>query len=134
MVENMAADRRLLPKVQQAVRDLEPALLRLVQNDPRFFNDKQHPTRQLLSEMTQRSLAWSSADAPGFADFFEPLRQAVDALAALPVENAEPFEFALQSLRQAWTEQEERSRRAPRAGRPCPDQGREAQPRGGEDR
>ena len=111
MVENVAADRRLLTPVQQAVRDLEPALLRLVQNDPRFFNDKQHPTRQLLSEMTQRSLAWSAPDAPGFAEFLEPLRQAVDALAALPIENAEPFEFALQSLRQAWAEQEERSRR-----------------------
>lgn len=111
MVENVAADRRLLPEVQQAVRDLEPALSRLVQNDPRFFNDKQHPTRQFLSEMTQRSLAWSSADAPGFTDFFEPLRQAVDALAALPIENAEPFEFALHSLKQAWGEQEERNRR-----------------------
>ena len=60
----MAADRRLLTPVQQAVRDLEPALLRLVQNDPRFFNDKQHPTRQLLSEMTQRSLAWSARTRP----------------------------------------------------------------------
>lgn len=111
MVENIAADKRLLPEVQQAVRDLEPALSRLVQNDPRFFNDKQHPTRQFLSEMTQRSLAWSSADAPGFTDFFEPVRQAVDALAALPIENAEPFEFALHSLKQAWGEQEERNRR-----------------------
>jgi hypothetical protein len=111
MVENVAADRRLLAQVQQAVRDLEPVLLRLVRNDPRFFNDKQHTTRQLLSEMTQRSLAWSSADAPGFTEFFEPLRQAVDALAALPIDNVEPFEFALQSLRQAWGEQEERNRR-----------------------
>ncbi|HMA07325.1 MAG TPA: DUF1631 family protein, partial [Ramlibacter sp.] len=111
MVENVAADRRLLAPVQQAVRDLQPALLQLVQSDPRFFNDKQHPTRQLLSDMTQRSLAWSSADAPGFAEFFEPLRQAVDALAALPIDNVEPFEFALQSLRQAWGEQEERNRR-----------------------
>ncbi|MEO8653704.1 MAG: DUF1631 family protein, partial [Ramlibacter sp.] len=111
MVENIAADQRLLPKVQQAVRDLEPALLRLVRNDPRFFNDKQHPTRQFLFEMTQRSLAWSSADAPGFTVFFEPLRQAVDALATLPIEDAEPFEFALHSLKQAWGEQEERNRR-----------------------
>jgi hypothetical protein len=111
MVENIASDQRLLPQVQQAVRDLEPPLLRLVQNDPRFFNDKQHPTRQFLSEITQRSLAWSSVDAPGFTDFFEPLRQAIDALAALPIENAEPFEFALHSLKQAWGEQEERNRR-----------------------
>ena len=111
MVENIIADPRLLPKVQQAVRDLEPALLRLVQNDPRFFNDKQHPTRRLLAEMTQRSLAWSSADAPGFAAFFDPLRQVVEALAVLPIDNAEPFEFALCSLEQSWREQEEHDRR-----------------------
>jgi hypothetical protein len=110
MIENMAADGRLLPQLQQAVRDLQPALLQLVLHDPRFFNDKQHPTRQLLSEMTHRGLAWSSAREPGFAEFFAPLKQAVDALAALPIENADPFEFALQSLRQTWTEQEERGR------------------------
>jgi hypothetical protein len=111
MIDTMAADQRLVPPVQQALRDLQPALLQLVRHDPRFFSDKQHPTRRLISETTQRALAWSSADAPGFAAFFEPLRQVVDALAALPIENADPFEFALQSLRQAWGEQEERSRR-----------------------
>jgi hypothetical protein len=111
MIENIVADQRLLPGVKQSVRDLEPALLRLVQKDPRFFNDKQHPARRFLSEMTQRSLAWSGAEAPGFAAFFEPLRQAVDTLAIMPIENAEPFEFALSSLEQTWGEQAQRNRR-----------------------
>ena len=45
--------------------------------------------------MTQRSLAWESVDAPGFAAFIEPLQQAVDVLLSTHVEGAEPFEFAL---------------------------------------
>src|SRR5882724_1552759 len=60
MVDNIAGDPRLLPPVQQAVRDLEPALLRLALVDPRFFSDRKHPARCLLEQMTQRSLAWPS--------------------------------------------------------------------------
>ncbi|MDP3137899.1 MAG: DUF1631 family protein [Burkholderiaceae bacterium] len=111
MVENIAADARLLPPVQQAVREVEPALLRLALIDPRFFSDKQHPARRLLEQMTQRSLAWDSADAPGFKAFLEPLGQAVEVLAQTPIEGPEPFEFALKVLEEAWGEQQRRERR-----------------------
>jgi hypothetical protein len=111
MVENIASDARLLPPVQQAVRDLEPALLRLALHDPRFFSDKAHPARRLLEQMTQRSLAWPSVDATGFDAFFDPLQQAVDALLATRVSGAEPFDFALTALETAWGEQKERDQR-----------------------
>jgi hypothetical protein len=111
MVENIANDSRLLSPVQQAVRDLEPALLRLALEDPRFFSDKGHPARRLLDQMTQRSLAWSAVDAPGFDRFYEPLQQAVDALLATRVAGADPFEFALTSLEEAWREQQQRASR-----------------------
>lgn len=111
MVENIASDARLLPPVQQAVREVEPALLRLALIDPRFFSDKQHPARRLLEQMTQRSLAWESVDAPGFKAFMEPLGQAVEVLAQTPIEGAEPFEFALKVLEEAWGEQQRRERR-----------------------
>jgi hypothetical protein len=111
MLDKMAGDTRLLPQVRQVLRQLEPALLRLAGNDPRFFRDKDHPTRRLLTQMTERSLAWTSADLPGFAGFFEPLRQAVLALADLPMQDAEPFEYALQSLTEAWDQQQEHGRR-----------------------
>jgi hypothetical protein len=111
MIGNIAGDARLLAPVQQAVRDLEPALLRLVLEDPRFFSDKGHPARRLLEQMTQRSLAWSAVDAPGFAAFYEPLQQAVDALLSTRVAGPDPFEFALTSLEEAWGEQGRRERR-----------------------
>ena len=111
MIDNIASDARLLSPIQQAVCDLEPALLRLVLEDPRFFSDKGHPARRLLEQMTQRSMAWSAVDAPGFDAFFEPLQQAVDALLATRVPGGEPFEFALTSLEEAWGEQSKRERR-----------------------
>ena len=111
MVDNIASDSRLLSPVQQAVRDLEPALLRLALEDPRFFSDKSHPARRLLDQVTQRSLAWSTVDAPGFDRFYEPLQQAVDALLATRVTGADPFEFALTSLEEAWREQHQRASR-----------------------
>lgn len=104
MVENIAGDSRLLAPVQQAVRDLEPALLRLAMTDPRFFSDRKHPARQLLEQMTQRSLAWTNEQEPGFAEFMEPLGQAVDALLATRAPGAEPFDFALRLLDNAWGE------------------------------
>ena len=111
MVENIASDTRLLPPVQQAVRDLEPALLRLALGDPRFFSDRKHPARRLLEEMTQRSLAWDAVDGPGFAAFIEPLQQAVEILLSTQIEGAEPFAFALQTLEEAWGDQQRRDRR-----------------------
>jgi hypothetical protein len=110
MIENIAGDTRLLAPVQQAVRDLEPALLRLALGDPRFFSDRGHPARRLLEQMTQRSLAWHSVGAPGFAAFLEPLQQAVDVLVSTRVEGAEPFDFALKSLEEAWGDLEQRDR------------------------
>lgn len=111
MIDNIASDARLLAPVQQAVRDLEPALLRLVLEDPRFFSDRGHPARRLLEQMTQRSLAWPAVDAPGFDAFYEPMQQAVDALLSTRVAGPDPFEFALTSLEEAWGEQSRRERR-----------------------
>jgi hypothetical protein len=110
MVENIANDRRLLAPVQKCVRELEPALMRLARDDPRFFSDRTHPARRLLDELTQRSLAWESTDSPGFGAFIEPLRQAVEVLASTRVPGGEPFDFALKTLEDAWGDANRRDR------------------------
>jgi len=102
MVENIASDTRLLEPVQQCVRELEPALKRLALDDPRFFSDRKHPARRLLDELTQRSLAWESVASPGFGAFVEPLQQAVEVLRTTQFHGAEPFDFALRTLQEAW--------------------------------
>jgi len=110
MVDNITKDLRLPAPVRQVVLDLEPLLLRVAHNDPRFFRDKDHPTRRFLAEVTERSLAWPSPTEPGFDAFFRPVREAVDALGAVIVDSAEPFELALQSLQEGWADEEARSR------------------------
>lgn len=102
MVENMARDPRLLPPVQGLIQNLEPALLRLSLADPRFFTDKHHPARQLLQEVTHRSLAFQSVGSTGFDDFLKEVLLAISALETATITNDEPFERALLGLQESW--------------------------------
>jgi Protein of unknown function (DUF1631) len=113
MVDNLAHDARLLAPVQDAVRQLEPALMRLALKDPRFFSDRQHPARALLEQMTQRSLAFRTETDPGFAAFMESLRTEVAELSRNPIDDTAPFAQALQFLEMRWDahEQQEKANR-----------------------
>ncbi len=113
MVDNMARDPRLLDPVHHVIRNLEPALLRLALTDPRFFTEKQHPARQLLQELTHRSLAFESAKSSGFDAFMKELEAAVAPLATMKIADDEPFERVLMCLQEAWSRaarQKERAR------------------------
>lgn len=107
MVENIARDVRLLDPIREVVKTLEPALLRLALVDPLFFSDKQHPARQLLQEITHRSMAYDAVDTRGFTSFLEPLQRAIGPLAAMQIENAEPFEQVLKTLIRIWDERKQ---------------------------
>lgn len=104
MVDNIAHDGRLLAPVQQLVRRLEPALLRLALVDPRLFTNKQHPARLLVQEIADQSLAYASPAAKGLTEFVAGVGQAFAALNQAPIENAAPFEHVLQVLRDEWSE------------------------------
>ena len=108
MVENISQDSRLLPPVQRAVQNLEPAIRKLVRHDPRFFSDGNHPARRLLDELTQRSLAFTNEDAPGFKRYMRLVDQAVKHLAQQEVTSAAPFEAVLKALASAWEAQEKK--------------------------
>ena len=107
MVENIAKDVRLLDPIREVVKTLEPALLRLALVDPRFFSDKQHPARQLLQEITHRSMAYDAVDTRGFTSFLEPLQRTIGPLVAMPIENSEPFEQVLKTLIRIWDERKQ---------------------------
>ena len=102
MVDNMARDSRLLPPVQALIKKMEPALLRLAMVDPRFFTDKLHPARFLLQDVTHRSLAYATVDAPGFNGFMGQIEKALTPLLHAEIENAEPFEEAHRQLLDLW--------------------------------
>ena len=102
MVDNIARDPRLLVPVQELVRSLEPALMRLALVDPRVFTDKTHAARGLVQEITHRSLAFATEQTTGFVGFYQEVRDAVAPLTEMAVQGPEPFEIVLAQLRAAW--------------------------------
>jgi hypothetical protein len=102
MVDNIARDPRLVMPIQQLVRSLEPALMRLALVDPRMFTDKQHAARLLVQELTHRSLAFSTPQTPGFVEFYAQVRDALAPLADVDIQGPEPFEHVLAMLREEW--------------------------------
>ena len=108
MVDNIARDIRLLEPVQQCVRRLEPALLRLALIDQRVFSNKQHPARVLIREITDRSLAFASESTDGFGAFMHGVEQGIAPLLNAAIDNADPFEQALAEVRQRWQQVEQK--------------------------
>lgn len=109
MLDNLMQDNRLLPPVQQLIKALVPVLTALTQADPRFFSDRQHPARQLLDRLTQRSLAFAAVDDAGFDYFLNAMSHAVADLAAGTAEAGE-FARVLQQLDAAWAQAEAEQR------------------------
>ena len=115
MLKKLANDQRLLQPVLRAVQEFAPALEQLVQHDSRFFVDGMHPARRLLDEVTRRSLAFETEDAPGFSRFMRLLDEAVGQLREARIEDATPFETVLKALEAAW-EVQERQRKTEQKG------------------
>ncbi|MBA4255404.1 MAG: hypothetical protein C0445_05975 [Polaromonas sp.] len=98
LLEGMTRDERLLAPVRQILGRLQPALLRIARDDPRFIADKLNPARRLLEEITQRSLAFDSAQAPGFGPFLATLEDVVQLFSRSDTRVSALFETALEVL------------------------------------
>ncbi len=105
MVDNLCDDQRLLQTVRDWVGSLEPALLALAAVDVGFLSDKRHPARQLLDEVTARSLGFADDAAEGFQHFFDPVAAASAQLQPHAMPDAEPFAIAWQTIALAWSQQ-----------------------------
>lgn len=77
MLDNLTKDQRLLLPVRAQVKELEPLLLQLAQNDPRFFSDKRHPARQFLDRITHQSLGYKTENDERFQRFLKMVTSAV---------------------------------------------------------
>lgn len=105
MLDNLMQDERLLLKVRQLIKTLEPVLLALAQADPRFFSERQHPARQFLDRLTHRSLGYVSERDEGFLRFLQATSGAVDVLTAGDADAA-AFARVLYELEDGWTHDE----------------------------
>lgn len=107
MLEHLTHDERLLPAIRQQVGLLEPALVRLSQAEPRFFSDRQHPARQLLEAITQRSLGFQSHADEGFEELMQSVGVAVRSLQRAQA-TQEVFARLLRRLRRRWAQDDAR--------------------------
>ena len=117
MLESLMQDRRLLPGVRSNLKALEPVLLALSQTDPRFFSERKHPARQFLDKITNRSLAFTSENEPGYGRFQKVFDNAVGVLVG-GEGDAATFARILRKLEEDWAiEEQEQRQRAEEAAR-----------------
>ena len=104
MVDNLCDDQRLMQVVRDWVGRLEPPLLALAAVDVGFLNDRSHPARLLLDEVTARSLGFADEAAEGFHHFFDPVLAASAELLPHAMPDAQPFVRAWQAVESSWSE------------------------------
>jgi len=105
MFDHLSDDRRLLPPLKRELKKMETAVLRLTQEDSRFFSDRNHPARQVLDRITQRSLAFSSDSDAGWATFIRSVESASRWLDSKVVD-ADTFGELMDHLQDQWTGQD----------------------------
>jgi hypothetical protein len=117
MLESLTKDHRMLAGVRKSLKQMEPVLMTLSQSDARFFSERQHPARQFMDKMTNRSLAFTSADQPGYAHFQKSLENSVNVLTG-GGGDAQSFARVLRKLEEVWSREEhEQRQRAEEAAR-----------------
>jgi len=82
MLQQIAADKRLLQPLREMLLGMKPALLTVARSEPRFFADRQNPARRLLDAIAEGSLAFTSELDDGYAGFAREVRGIVQALLA----------------------------------------------------
>ena len=106
-----------MPQVRGSLKALEPVLIKLSQQDPRFFSERQHPARQFMDRITSRSLAFPHEHDPGFSRFQKALDNAVSVLEG-GTGDAVSFARVLRKLEDGWAKEEfEQRQRAEEAAR-----------------
>jgi hypothetical protein len=107
MFDTLAQDDRLLPAYQQQLKLLQPVVQRLAEQDSRFFSDRNHPARQFLDRVTQRSLAFKTEADEGFKRFLQSVEYASNWLTTSKVVDAQTFGELLDHLQSVWTGQDQ---------------------------
>jgi hypothetical protein len=101
LLRRIAEDNRLLRPVRDLVQMLKDPLLQLARSEPRFFADRQNPARQLLDDITARSLAFTSEQDAGFDSFAHHVLDAVKSVLAAGSQLADQLPGALQRFQAA---------------------------------
>lgn len=106
LVDQVGRDPRLLAPVRESIVALEPALLRLALQAPRFFSQEQHAGRRLVERVAERSFRFNDEFSSEFQSFFGEIRPIFQALNEAPIEDDAPFQRALDHLEENWKGQD----------------------------
>ena len=116
MLDQVLLDERVPGTVRMQLRALDALLVRLAKADPRFFIDREHPARQLLDRVVQRSLGVDRMDQHGVQGFATCVARAVAELLR-GAGDASAFAQALDVLERDWFGLEEARRKEREAER-----------------
>jgi hypothetical protein len=106
MFDNLTQDGRLLPGFKRQLKVMEPAIQKLTKEDSRFFSDRNHPARQMLDRITQRSLAFASENDAGWSTFMDSVHSASQWLDSKVVDS-DTFGELLDNLQDRWSGQDQ---------------------------
>ncbi|MEO8654013.1 MAG: DUF1631 family protein [Ramlibacter sp.] len=106
MFDNLAQDKRLLPDFKRQLKAIEPAVLRLAEQDSRFFSERTHPARQFLERITQRSLAFTMESDPGWRRFLMTVEDSVRWLSSKVID-ADTFGELTDHLQSQWIDHDQ---------------------------
>lgn len=113
LVNQVARDPLLLAPVREAVVAMEPALLRMALDAPRYFDEEDHPARRLVETVAQRSFKYNDEFGEDFEqEFLDPVRDVVRDLNRREDSDPQPFADALVQLRQAWEDNDKAEKEA----------------------
>jgi hypothetical protein len=102
LVGRLAANTLLLRPVGEALVALEPTLLQLALEEPRFIAQPSHPARRLLDGVLHRAVEHTDVSTPAFADFYRSVRSAFLELNAWPKAQSGDFLRVVERLTGAW--------------------------------
>jgi len=113
-VERLLSDFRnrtspTLARVPQSVRDaferMQEPLVRLAQVDGQLLKQDAHPARQLLDDISKRSLSYAQDDpkeSPAFAAFLTTINKLFDALSSVAQPSAKVYAQAVAKMQPVW--------------------------------
>ncbi len=102
LVGRLAANPLLLRPVGEALVALEPTLLQLALDEPRFIAQQSHPARRLLDSVLHRAVEHNQVATPAFEDFYRSVRSAFLELNAWPKAQSADFLRVVERLTGAW--------------------------------
>jgi Protein of unknown function (DUF1631) len=93
---------RTPPQLRSQLENLKSPLLILVQEDATVLTNAEHPARQFLELISQRSLRYANETVDDFSSFILPVEKLISSISSMKYVNTRVFEKAIAKLVKYW--------------------------------